>query len=488
MATITVDAGRPGPNISRHLYGHFAEHLGRCIYDGLWVGEASSVPNVRGIRTDVVEALKRIRIPNLRWPGGCFADEYHWRDGIGPRDRRPATINTHWGGVTETNAFGTHEFMDLCAQLGCEPVICGNVGTGTPQEMREWVEYLTFGGVSAAADLRRANGRADPWRVPWFGVGNESWGCGGHMRPEHYADLYRRYQTFVKSYSGNEIRKIACGPNEADERWTEVLMREAGGLMWGLSLHMYVWTHAAAADFDDRRWYETLKRALWMDELVARHGAIMDRYDPERKVALVVDEWGAWHRAEPGTNPSFLHQQNTLRDALVAGLTLNVFNNRCERVRMANLAQMVNVLQSPILTEPEGGRMILTPTYYVFELFVPHHDADRLPVVVDAPEVGPEGARVPAVTASASRAADGTVHLTLCHTDLSAPRPVTIRFRDLAPTGATGRVLTADDPKAHNTGARPDAVTPRDLPGIRVAGNQISVSLPPASVSRLAIR
>src|SRR6185503_10739442 len=261
-----------------------------------------------------------------------------------------------------------------CDQLGCEPVICGNVGTGTPQEMREWVEYCTFVGDSTLARLRRSHGRDEPWKLPWFGVGNESWGCGGTMRPEYYADLYRRYQTFVKNYSGNEIRKIAGGASDADERWTEVLMREAAPHMWGLSLHMYTWTTSTAADFDDAHWYRALKRAQWMEELVVRHGAIMDRFDPEKKVALVVDEWGTWHKVEPGTNPGFLHQQSTMRDALVAGLTLNIFNNHADRVRMANLAQTLNVLQAPILTEPGSGRMALTPTFHALEMYVPHYD------------------------------------------------------------------------------------------------------------------
>jgi len=353
--------------IEKYIYGHFAEHLGRCIYEGFWVGQDSPIPNTRGIRNDVVEALRKIKPPVLRWPGGCFADEYHWKDGIGPRERRPARVNTHWGGVTENNHFGTHEFMDLCEQLGADPYICGNVGSGTVQEMAEWVEYITFAGKSEMADLRRQNGREEPWRLPFFGVGNENWGCGGHMRPEYYADLYRRYQTYVRHYSGNRVYKVACGPT-GDYRWTEVLMREAGRWMDGLSLHYYTlpgtWEKkGSATQFDESEWFSTLRNALHMEELIRRHSAIMDRYDPQRRVGLIVDEWGTWYDVEPGTNPGFLYQQNTLRDALVAGIHLNIFNNHAERVKMANIAQTVNVLQAMILTD--GPRMIVTPTYHV---------------------------------------------------------------------------------------------------------------------------
>ena len=309
--------------ISKHIYGHFSEHLGRCIYEGYWVGEDSSIKNMRGIRQDVVDALKKIKIPVLRWPGGCFADEYHWKDGIGPKDGRPTMVNTHWGKVTENNHFGTHEFLDLCEQLGCEPYVCGNVGSGTVREMQEWVEYITFDGESPMADLRRKNGKEEPWKLRYFGVGNENWGCGGNMRPEFYADLYRRFQTYVRNFSGNRIYRIACGAVDDNYYWTEVLMREAGRMMNGLSYHYYTvpggWRNKnSATEFGEADWFETLKLALRMDEFIRKHGTIMDKYDPKKRVGMVVDEWGTWYQVEPGTNPSFLHQQNTLRDSLVA--------------------------------------------------------------------------------------------------------------------------------------------------------------------------
>ena len=370
---VIVNADQSIGTISRHIYGHFAEHLGHCIYDGFWVGEDSSIPNVRGIRTDIVEALKRIRIPNLRWPGGCFADEYHWEDGVGPRSERPTMINTHWGGVVESNAFGTHEFMDLCEQLETEPYVCGNVGSGTVREMSNWVEYLTSPSASTIANRRRENGRDEPWKVKYWGVGNENWGCGGQMRAEYYADLFRQYAVYCREYGENKLFRIAGGAPGDNYEWTRVLMREAGAMMDGLSLHYYVETrfqeHSQknyATEFDETGWFSFLEGALRMDTLITGHSAVMDQYDPQKRVALVVDEWGAWYEVEKGTNPGFLYQQNTMRDALIASITLDIFNAHSDRVRIANLAQTINVLQAPILTD--GGTIILTPTYHVFDL------------------------------------------------------------------------------------------------------------------------
>ena len=353
MNNIQIFAAQKKGTINKNIYSHFAEHLGRCIYEGLWVGEDSPIPNTKGIRNDVLEALKKIKLPVLRWPGGCFADEYHWKDGIGPLSNRKLMINTHWGGVVENNHFGTNEFMLLCELLGCEPYICGNVGSGTVQEMQEWIEYVSFEGESPMANLRRDNGHEKPWGLKYFGVGNENWGCGGNMRVEYYADLYRRYQTYARNYGSNKLYKIACGPNSADYHWTEVMMREAGAYMDGLSLHYYTvcgtWQNkSSATDFNELEWFSIMKNSLFMDELITKHSALMDVYDPQKRVGLMVDEWGTWHSVEPGTNPGFLYQQNTMRDAVSAGTHLNIFNNHCERVQMANIAQLVNVLQSMI--------------------------------------------------------------------------------------------------------------------------------------------
>ncbi len=486
MATVTILTDQPGAEISPMIYGHFAEHLGRCIYDGLWVGPESPIPNVRGIRSDIVEALRAIRIPVLRWPGGCFADEYHWQDGVGPREQRPAMLNTHWGGVTEDNSFGTHEFLDLCDQLGCEPYICGNVGSGTVREMQQWVEYLTFAGKSPMADLRRANGRDEPWPIHYFGVGNENWGCGGNMRPEYYADLYRQYQTYLRNLSGNRLFKIACGANSADYRWTEVLMEAAAPHMDGLSLHYYTvpgnWRDKGSATrFDEAEWFEVLKKTLFMDELIATHAGIMDEYDPGKRVALLVDEWGTWYRVEPGTNPGFLYQQNSLRDALAAAINFNIFHKHADRVRMANIAQTVNVLQAMVLTE--GERMLLTPTYHVFEMFQVHQGATHLPVEIACDDYAFGDESIPAVHASASRDSEGAIHLSLVNVDPVNACQITLPLPGGGPTDVEGRLLTADTMQAHNAFDEPEAVTPITLTGTEVTPEAIRITLPSKAVA-----
>jgi alpha-N-arabinofuranosidase len=486
---IAADEGQT--RIHRNIYGHFAEHLGRCIYEGIWVGEDSAIPNIRGIRADVVAALRRIKVPVLRWPGGCFADEYHWRDGIGPRAERPTMVNTHWGGVSENNHFGTHEFMDLCDLLGAAPYICGNVGSGTVQEMQQWVEYITFPGQSPMADLRRRNGRDEPWALPYFGVGNENWGCGGSMRPEYYADLYRRYQTYVRHFGAERVFRIACGANSADCAWTEVLMREAARHMDGLSLHYYTvpgpaWEQkGSATDFDEAGWITALRKGLGMDELIRRHGAIMDRYDPERRVALIVDEWGAWHDVEPGTNPGFLYQQNTLRDALLAALTLNIFNEHCARVRMANLAQMVNVLQAVLLTE--GAALVTTPTYHVFALYAAHQDALLLPTRVECDAYAHGGQQMPQLSASASGDEQGNIHLTLCNVHPRQEARVSCVVRGRRPASATATVLTAARMNAYNSVGDPAAVRPAPFGDPAIREETIELTMPAMSVVALRI-
>jgi len=485
-ARITVRADQPGPEISANIYGHFAEHLGRCIYEGIWVGEDSPIPNTRGIRNDVAAALRQLEIPVLRWPGGCFADEYHWQDGIGPRETRPRMINTHWGGVVENNHFGTHEFLDLCEQIGAEPYICGNVGSGSVEEMMQWIEYMTSDADSPMANLRRHNGRREPWRVRYFGVGNESWGCGGNMRPEFYADLYRRYNTFVKNYPGNRIYRIACGANSSDYSWTEVMMRQAGRFMNGLSLHYYTvpsgnWGRkGSATEFGEAEWHATLRRSLFMEELISRHSEIMDRHDPEKRVGLVVDEWGAWHDVEPGTNPGFLYQQNTLRDALVAALSLHIFHRHADRVVMANIAQTINVLQAVVLTD--GERMLRTPTYHVFEMFKPHRAARHLPVQVEAPEYVLGEERIPAVSASASLAASGAIHVSLVNAHPFQPTRVTCALEGAPVSSVTGRVLTAPEMNAHNTFDAPDALCPAPFDDCQPAEGGVELTLPAKSV------
>ena len=499
MSKITINADRTGPTINKHIYGHFAEHLGRCIYDGIWVGEESSIPNVRGIRSDIVEALKGIKIPNLRWPGGCFADTYHWKDGIGPREKRPSIVNVHWGGVTEDNSFGTHEFLDLCGQLECAPYICGNVGSGTVQEMSEWIEYVNSDAQSPMTDLRGQNGRPDSWSVPFWGVGNENWGCGGWMRPEYYADLYRRFACYCKDHGKNKLFRIACGPNDTNYHWTETLMenmtqagtggtRNPSGFMQGLALHYYTFCpgdNKSATDFGEDEWYGMLRGALKMDELVTRHCSIMDRYDPEKLVALVVDEWGSWYDVEPGTNPRFLYQQNSLRDALVASTTFDIFHKHSQRIRMTNIAQTVNVLQSMILTD--GEKMILTPTYHVFEMNAVHHDAQLVDTAVDSGVSGAGLNEVPTLSASASRKDNGPLYLTVSNLDANNSTSVAIDVRGCRARSVAGRVLTAPAINSCNTFDEPGTVEPKAVPGLGVEENLIQVTLPPRSVTVLEI-
>ncbi len=485
MQRIVIDADRASGTVSRHIYGHFSEHLGRCIYEGFWVGEDSTIPNTRGIRHDTVAALKALNIPNLRWPGGCFADEYHWRDGIGPREGRPSIVNTHWGGVTENNHFGTHEFLDLCAQLNCEPYICGNVGSGTVQELAQWVEYVTHPGGSPMSSERIENGAEQPWKVTYWGVGNENWGCGGNMRPEYYADLYRRYATYVRNFGGNKVYKIACGPNAQDYEWTEVLMRRAGGFMDGLSLHYYTVPHTwgqkgSATEFGEAEWWKTLHETMKMDEMLSRHSAIMDHYDPLKRVELIVDEWGTWFDVEPGTNEGFLYQQNTLRDALVAVLNLHFFAKHHERVHMANIAQTLNVLQSMILTQ--GEKMLLTPTYHVFEMLKGHQDGEFLPVHADFESISGEDAKhkIPRGSASATRK-DGVITLSLANTHPSEALQVLVDVRGAEVSSAKARILTHPELNAHNTFEAPETIAPQVLE-VSLQDGKLSLELPSKSI------
>lgn len=485
-ATLVLRADEPGPVINRNIYGHFAEHLGHCIYEGIWVGPDSPIPNTKGYRNDVLAALRQLKVPLLRWPGGCFADEYHWKDGIGPRESRPSMYNSHWGGVVENNHFGTHEFLDLCEMLGIEPYVCLNVGSGTVQEAMEWVEYMTSPASSPMANLRRAHGRQEPWKVKYLAVGNESWGCGGSMTPEFYADNYRRYNTFVKNYSDTRLFRVACGPDGSNFNWTEVLMQKAAKNMNGLALHYYTlptgdWKKKGAATaFPEAEWFSTLRNTLRMEELITKHTAIMDKYDAEKRVALVVDEWGTWYDQTPGSKDGFLVQQNSLRDALVAALNFHVFHRHADRVTMANIAQMVNVLQAVILTDKE--KMILTPTYHAFEMFKVHQDATSLRVDLVSPDYVFEKEKIAAVSASASRDAAGKVHLSLVNCDPKNAITVTCALAGVTPSGVTGRILTADKIDAHNTFAAPEAVKPAPFSGAKIDAGKLVVALPAKSL------
>jgi alpha-N-arabinofuranosidase len=490
---VVVHADRGTDKIDKHIYGHFAEHLGRCIYDGFYVGEANTkIPHTEGVRKDIVEALKKLNIPNLRWPGGCFADTYHWKDGIGPKEKRPTIVNRWWGNVTEDNSFGTHNFLNMCELLGAEPYLSANVGSGTVQEVADWVQYVNFEGVSPMSDLRIKNGREKAWQVKYWGIGNEAWGCGGNMTAEYYANIYRQYATFMSGWSNTEkIFRIASGASSDDYHWTEVLMRDIPhNMLEGVALHHYAvidWSKKGpATGFSEELYIKTMKVALRMDELITKHAAIMDKYDPKKKVALVVDEWGGWYDVEPGSNPGFLYQQNTMRDAVLAGATLNIFHTHADRVRMANLAQTVNVLQAVILTHEE--KMLLTPTYHVLEMYKIHQDALQLPVDVISEDYVLANEKVRALSVSASRNANGTIQVSLVNVHAREEKNISIDLKGVKVKTITGRILTSGNLNDHNTFEKPEAIKPKPFTEAKLAGEKLQVKLPPFSVVVLEVK
>ncbi len=492
---ITVQADQPRQTISRHIYGHFAEHLGRCIYDGFWVDSNLNVEKDGRIRMDIVNALRNIDIPNLRWPGGCYADEYQWRDGIGDPATRPATVNSNWGGITEDNSFGTDEFMKLCDLLDCEPYISANMGTATSKDLRDWIEYLNYKGDSYLTGLRKENGHPEPYGVSFFGIGNESWGCGGHMTPEHYADEFRKYQGYARDYSGFKINKIACGPNATDYNWMEVCLKNIPHyMMWGISLHYYTiatgdWgKKGSSTQFGEDEYFGGIKNALFMETLLNNYSAIMDKYDPSRKIALVVDEWGIWTDVIPETNPGFLYQQNTMRDALIAASTLNIFNNYSFRVRMANLAQAINVLQSLVLTDKE--RMLLTPTYHIFKMYKVHHDASLLQSTVSTNDYKLGNESVPEVNVSASKDSNGKMHVSIVNVNPHKSIDTEVILNGLAAIGdISGEIVTSAAYTDYNSFDDTGKITITEFNDFKKKGNNtVSLNLPPLSVVTLEIQ
>lgn len=482
-ATVTIHASQPGAKINREIYGQFAEHLGTCIYGGLWVGPNSNIPNTDGYRNDVFQALKDLSVPVLRWPGGCFADDYHWMDGIGPQQNRPSLRNNNWGGTIEDNSFGTHEFLNLCEKLGCEPYISGNVGSGTVKEMAQWVEYMTSDGDTPMARLRRKNGRDKAWKVKYFGIGNEAWGCGGNMTPEYYSGEFRKFNTYLRDQSGNKLFRIASGASDYDYNWTRVLMKNIGKRMQGISVHYYTvkdWNHhGSSTEFTPEEYYSTLEKCLDIDSVITKHSAIMDETDPEGKIGLMVDEWGTWWDEEPGTIRGHLYQQNTMRDAMVAALSLNIFHKHAKRVKMANIAQVVNVLQSMILTDTVGtGHMVLTPTYYIFKMYKPFQAATYLPSDVDGKTV----------YASAARTADGSLAVSLANISVDKAQTVTVRLDGATAKTVTGEILTTKELTAYNDFEHPNRVMAETFAGAKIKKNAIEVKLPAKSVVVLKIK
>lgn len=507
-ATISIQANNGSQIIPKEIYGQFAEHLGTCIYGGLWVGENSPIPNTQGYRNDVLQALKDLKVPVLRWPGGCFADEYHWMDGIGPKDKRPKMQNNNWGGTIEDNSFGTHEFLNLCELIGCEPYISGNVGSGTVEELAKWVEYMTSDGDTPMAKLRRQNGRDKSWNVKYLGVGNESWGCGGNMRPEYYSDLYRRYSTYCRNYDGHHLYKIASGASDYDYKWTKVLMENVGHRMNGLSLHYYTvsgWngSKGSATSFDSDQYYWTLGKCLEIEDVIKKHCTIMDEKDPKKQIGLLVDEWGTWWDEEPGTISGHLYQQNSMRDAMVAALSLNVFHRHTDRVKMANIAQIVNVLQSMILTDTKGtGHMVLTPTYHVFEMYKPFQNATYLPTDIkcenmtvrhemnEAVNSNKENGfrRLPIVSATAAKKDDGTIVISVTNVSLDKKKEIEINVDGAKMKSMNGRILTCKNISDYNDFDHPERVKPETFKDVKVKKNSLKFKIPAKSIIVLEVK
>jgi len=490
---ITANTDLAKTQINKHIYGHFAEHLGRCIYGGIYVGEGNTkIPNTAGVRNDIIQALKDLKIPNLRWPGGCFADTYQWKDGIGPKEKRPKMVNVWWGGVTEDNSFGTHDFLDLCERIGAEPYLAGNVGSGTVKDLVDWVAYVNHPGGSPMAELRKQNGREKPWNVKLWGVGNEAWGCGGNMTAEYYANIYRQYATFMADWNNTgKLYRIASGASDGDYQWTETLMKNIPhNMLSGVALHHYSvinWNDKGpSVTFNEQEYFKIMDEAWKMEELVTRHSTVMDKYDPEKKVALIVDEWGGWYNVEPGTNPGFLYQQNTMRDAMIAGLTLNIFNNHADRVRGANLAQIVNVLQAVILTNEE--KMLLTPTYHVMKMYNVHQDALQVPINIESPSYEFQGKKLTAVSASASKDASGTLNISLTNIDYSKPHEVIINLRGDDFSKVSGQILASAKISDHNTFEQPNKISVKEFAGAKLEKGVLKLTLPAYSVVVLNVK
>jgi len=496
--TVTIHADKPGDVIPKEIYGQFAEHLGSCIYGGLWVGEGSAIPNQNGYRSDVLNALKELHVPVLRWPGGCFADEYHWKDGIGPKSERPKMVNNNWGGTVEDNSFGTHEFFNLCELIGAEPYLSGNVGSGTVEELAKWIEYITSDGDSPMANLRRKNGREKSWNLKYLGVGNESWGCGGSMRPEYYADLFRRYGTYCRDYDDHHLYKIASGASDYDYAWTRTLLERAKGNMAGISLHYYTvpgWSGSkgSATKFTKDQYYWTIGKCREIESVLQKHIAIMDELDPKNNVDLLLDEWGTWWDEEPGTIKGHLFQQNTMRDAIVASTSLDIFHKYTRRLKMANIAQIVNVLQSMILTKDD--KMVLTPTYYVFQMYGVHQDATYIPTDVECEEMETAKTmrrfaevKLPLVSATASKDKNGVLHVSLTNVSMDKAQEVTVKLEGIKASKATGTILATDKIDDLNTFDTPNKVHSAPFSAVKISNGTMKVKLPKNSIVTLTVQ
>ena len=501
---VVVVPGEVVGEINPYLHGHFAEHLGELVYPGICVPEDGAIPNTAGIRDDVAAALRPLGIPVLRWPGGCFADDYHWRDGIGPLDRRPLRLNRHWGMTAESGAFGTHEFVRFCRTIGAEPYFAANVGSGTPGELRDWVEYCNFAGSSSLADERRRNGAGEPFGVRFWGIGNENWGCGGNLGPEHYAEEFCRFRGYASDYSGTRVQGIACGQNNADWEWTrrffEHVHHSHGNrlrLVQGYAAHYYCGTAGTATEYTDAQWLELLARAFAVEGVVTGCRELMDEHDPERKIPLLLDEWGAWHPVEAGKPERGLYQQNTMRDACVAALTLDLFHAHADKLLMANIAQLINVLQALLLVEED--RCVRTPTYHVFDLYRPHKGASAVRLETFAEPVtdggssadwcrgrylhrGPFALR--AVQGSASMREDALC-VTAVNTHPTEPVDLDVELHGARWGEVEAVTLGTGDIRGYNTFDDPERVRLGEATTIQASDGRVRSMMPPGAILRL---
>jgi alpha-N-arabinofuranosidase len=475
---VTVLADSEIATVRPEFHSHFAEHLGSCVYGGLWVGKNSPIPNIDGYRQDAITYLKELGIPVLRWPGGCFADDYHWRDGIGPVNKRPKRVNLHWGGYVEDNSFGIHEFMGLCRMIGAEPYIAGNVGSGTPGELRDWVEYCNQPSGSTLAEERAANGSLDPFKIRYWGVGNENWGCGGPMTPERYGEMYRNFANYVRTFGGTRPFLVACGPNGNDMRWSRGLLNtlDARRLPDGWSTHFYETGTLPPLQFTGDAMNTQFRIFPRVEETIVAQRALLDSYDPQRKCGVILDEWGVWDRIPQDDERRYgrLWQQSTMRSAVAAGLGLNIFNRQADKLYMANIAQIVNVLQSLLLTDgPEGKRCVRTSTYYAFQLFKPHRSKTAVRV-----ETG--GGDPLSLSMSASKSG-GELVVSFVNPSASVDLDVDCALRSFSAKSARAEILHHTDLNAYNGFDNPDVLVPKAHP-ITVEGSRLRLTVPALSL------
>jgi alpha-N-arabinofuranosidase len=514
---IEILTAEPVGTIAPEIYGHFAEHLGGVVYDGIWVGENSKIANVNGIRKSLIDAFAKIKPSVVRWPGGCFADSYNWRDGIGPKNKRPRTTN-FWRDAREwpkdapdgpwkydTNQFGTDDFLRFCKLTGAQPYIAANLRSLPAKDFYEWVEYCNSpAGTTTLADMRAVNGERDGAKVRFWGIGNESWGCGGNFTPEEYAAEYRRFTAWAPRY-GVDLAFIGAGPNGGDLDWTRRFFtklneRRALGAMWGWAMHHYSWNVSSgrttdwfqgkgdAVNYPDEEWYEMLREADRIDGMIAECWSVMGEIDRNHRIKLVVDEWGTWFKSGSEVNNThLLGQQSTIRDAVLAGLTLDTFHRHAEKIGMAAIAQLVNCLQSLFLAHED--KFVLTPTYHVFDMYAAHQGKTSVRTVVTAPRANYTRAGQPATI----RGLNGSASLngkqlvvTVTNSDPKSARETEIAVRGASVKSVKGTVLSASDIHAHNSFADPNQVTPKDA-GARLSGSSLVHAFPPASVTKLEI-